>query len=773
MSSVVAVQFHRSKGRLLSFSRDRVLRIWDVQLQVCLQRITGVFPKGIDVVSRMFFHEEKLRLFLTFNNSLTMLEMKVKIRDRIFSHEKPIVGVVFNSIFNQIVSACQSGTISYWLVDSGQRVKNIARSHNDAELTCLVQDPTETRLFTGSTDGTIKIWDMNGYCHHTLICFGGAHAEVGQVVILKRAVIVMGSSNHFTVFRTTNFRDHYVYPSEWKGGPEHSDDVLTGVALPPNGLITGSYDGELVVWNTNSELAARRMTQRCKRMSNEGSSGKSVVLLTVSIQLILQTSRFLEKHILFQWCKIFYSNTVGNSQTIVFPLQSSDFLFNISRLVLLSTRKHISSGSQKGANIVSCGGNGIVRFWNAYACILVGEFTAHQNVALLLLIASSIIMNVDPTNEYLATGDVEGTVKVWNIKDYCMTEAEYEVTEPPELLCQWTAHVDLISGLAFCTRFERRVFLVTSSTDCSVILWTLEGVKIGVFGQELRWKLEQMQRDIGAVSLASTETSPTQGPIDNLLEGAQVHESKEREDSIESCPSPPPEFRVDNIESFSENASLTEICNILSCYRVNAWGHTLLGKEYQEMRVRKRQRRQPQTIPDLPYLYGERYGRPNYGPYYSLQLSSFDPVQDLEQPDFMEHPEDYFTDREEYIAISNETELPTLPESSDSNTHGQHNAFKDKVLEPKHKFDEESLFPGYLLQFDEQMKRVNQFIRQRTPKHPSTRRATSERSVRTMDTIRGLPTLSPDLSQLDEFQQTTTSKVQGYKQILTQSATFN
>ncbi|TPP60698.1 WD repeat-containing protein 49 [Fasciola gigantica] len=178
-----------------------------------------------------------------------------------------------------------------------------------------------------------------------------------------------------------------------------------------------------------------------------------------------------------------------------------------------------------------------------------------------------------------------------------------------ELLSQWLAHVDLISGLALCTRFERRIFLVTSSTDCAINLWTLDGVKIGVFGQELRWKLDQIQRDIGAVSLASTETLPTQGAIETLLETAQAPEPKEGEDSTKSCPTPPPEFRVDNIEPFTENASLTETCNILSSYRVSAWNHTILGKEYQEMRLCKRQRKQPQTIPDLPYLHGERFGR--------------------------------------------------------------------------------------------------------------------------------------------------------------------
>ncbi|CAH8527445.1 unnamed protein product [Heterobilharzia americana] len=263
----------------------------------------------------------------SFNHNLTVMEMRIKVNDRVLSHEEAFVGVIYNPTFNQIVTASQNGAISFWLIETGKRVKNISRSHGESELTCLVQDPTETKFYTGSTDGTIKIWDMNGYCYHTLICYGGAHGEIGQIVILKRAIIVLGNSNHFTVFRTTNFRDHYVYPSEWKGGPEHSDDVLSGTALPPNGLITGSYDGEIIVWNTNSELAARRMTRRCEKLL----------------------------------------------------VESPDFMYSISHLILLSTRKHIGSGSHKGANLVSCGGNGIVRFWNAYSCSLVGEFLAHEN----------------------------------------------------------------------------------------------------------------------------------------------------------------------------------------------------------------------------------------------------------------------------------------------------------------------------------------------------------------------------------------------------------
>jgi WD repeat-containing protein 49 len=67
----------------------------------------------------------------------------------------------------------------------------------------------------------------------------------------------------------------------------------------------------------------------------------------------------------------------------------------------------------KDSNLVSCGGNGWVRFWDVVAAKLVAEFVASLQV-------SSIIMEVDQSETYLATGDVNGHVKIWNISDYCI-----------------------------------------------------------------------------------------------------------------------------------------------------------------------------------------------------------------------------------------------------------------------------------------------------------------------------------------------------------------
>ena len=57
----------------------------------------------------------------------------------------------------QVVSICQAGTMVMWMIDTGQKVKQFNSCHGSAEVTCLTQDATETRLMTGSTDGTVKV----------------------------------------------------------------------------------------------------------------------------------------------------------------------------------------------------------------------------------------------------------------------------------------------------------------------------------------------------------------------------------------------------------------------------------------------------------------------------------------------------------------------------------------------------------------------------------------------------------------------------------------
>ena len=91
-----------------------------------------------------------------------------------------------------------------------------------------------------------------------------------------------------------------------------------------------------------------------------------------------------------------------------------------------------------------------------------------------------------------------------------------------------------------------------------------------------------------------------------------------------------------------------------------------LGKAYQEKRIDKRERRQPQVIPDLPYLNWEKTGQAPAGPYASLETSDLQDVGVIHKPDFVAHPEKYFNESSAGKRQSADTTVPTLPSVTDS-----------------------------------------------------------------------------------------------------------
>ncbi|CAG2253721.1 WD repeat-containing protein 49 [Mytilus edulis] len=558
MASVVQAQFMKSRSQLISFSKDKVLRIWDVQLQVCIQRLAGMFPKGPEVHSTLFFDEgkdrnglDRNRLFLTFNYQLTLLEMKAEIRDRILSHDKPVIAAIYNEKKSQIISVCQQGTMIVWMIDTGQKVKQFNNIHGTSEVTCLAQDSFGSKIYTGGTDGLVKEWDFNGHCYHQLECAGGQPADIGQTLILKRSVVSVGWTK-----------------------------IL--------------YDGEIIVWNLGSEQVSKRLNVRCRRIllkgkSNVGAMSREATHMSTKSRPRSRASQRQE--------------------------DSNDFGYAVTRLQFLEERKHQSAGG--GANLVSCGGNGWVRFWNTAKSELMAEFVAHTH-------AGSIIMAIDAQNRYLATGDVDGSIKVWDIKEYCLHQQDEIVTAPPKLKSQFQPHVDMINTLEMCER-NGRTLVISASSDCSVAVYDFLGKRIGVCGQEEHWKVEQFD------------------PAEEIEEEEEEEEEEQEEkETEEEKPLLEKDWKPDE-RAISD----------LQGYRIHVWDTTILGKEYQETRTKKRERKQPGNIPDLPYLHWERTGQAPAGPYSALETKD---LQDLENLKVSKQDFNYVPKRKD-----SHLRLPKLP----------------------------------------------------------------------------------------------------------------
>ncbi|XP_025081449.1 WD repeat-containing protein 49-like isoform X2 [Pomacea canaliculata] len=671
MASVIQVQFVKNRGQLISFSKDKVLRIWDVQLQVCIQRLAGMFPKGPEVSSVLFFDEAKdrsgldrNRLFITFNYQITVLDMKIEVKDRIMSHEKPIIAVLYNTVYNQLVSLCQAGTLVMWMPDTGQKVKQFSQIHGNSEVTCMSQDQSQSRLFTGSTDGTVKVWDFNGHCYHLLECAGGQPADVCQILSLKHSILVVGWTKCITVFRNSSLREFHVQPADWKGGQEHVEDILSVDFIGPSTLASGSYDGEIIIWNTNSEHASRHMMQRSRRGLR--SRSKSFALSREPTQ-VSQTTSYEERMNTFSEKEISSLSKVTSSRrsramskvSLDSNEEQNEFGWAVVKLIFLEARRGNSAGG--GANLVSCGGNGWVRFWNSSHNSLLAEFLAHQQ-------SGSIIMATDKMNQYLVTADMDGLIKVWDILEYATCHVDETIVELPPLKSQFQPHQDMINSLAVFERSDRYL-IASASSDCSVALWDIYGNRIGIFGQEEHWRIEPYMPPLQLDENVDFEREREVTVKDLMM------------DSDEDSQWEPDEAAINNPET----------------YRINTWEKTVLGKDYQELRVQKRERRQPSTIPDLPYLHWERTGAPPAGPYSALDTKELEAVQQLVKPD----PDKYFAQRPGSPGLA-----PKLP------------ALGDTI---RAAFDEKALFPSYILDFERNMKNYHSMMLTGAQKPKNTR----------------------------------------------------
>ena len=91
-----------------------------------------------------------------------------------------------------MVSLSQDGTLYVWQIESGQKIKTFTDLHGTADVTRLEFDESYAKIYTGSADGTVKIWDFNGHNYHILECNEGQNCEISQVLTLKRRIVVMG-----------------------------------------------------------------------------------------------------------------------------------------------------------------------------------------------------------------------------------------------------------------------------------------------------------------------------------------------------------------------------------------------------------------------------------------------------------------------------------------------------------------------------------------------------------------------------------------------------
>ncbi|XP_021776827.1 EF-hand calcium-binding domain-containing protein 8 isoform X3 [Papio anubis] len=244
----------RNSSILISVSKDKNIRVWDMLDYICLQSFCGKFFAlgNCPITSAYFFEKDNTLICSTYSIGILKgyLEAQgpIKARKRT-THCSPLCAVLYSKIFKQVVSGCLRGTVSVWEVVTGRKTMEFSVSGGQhVELTAMALDESERCLLTGLRDGTMKMWNYNiGKC---LLTFPNPdQLEISGIIHMNKVFYVTGWSK-----RITHFLFHKTKPVllcyHWQ--TYHTEDILSMAKYQNQFLGTSSYSGDILFWNTGT-----------------------------------------------------------------------------------------------------------------------------------------------------------------------------------------------------------------------------------------------------------------------------------------------------------------------------------------------------------------------------------------------------------------------------------------------------------------------------------------------------------------------------------------
>ncbi|KAM4742739.1 cilia- and flagella-associated protein 337 [Anableps anableps] len=247
---------------IFSVSVDSTVKIWDIQDQCCLFTAD---PKASGIhgdVSACSYSPAMRSLYIAADCIAVLpLMLRPRPHSRItVSHDEAVMCCGYSEEFRQVVSCSEGSVVKVWDFDTGRQVFEFTATPDLTTITCMTFDIKGRRLITGGRNGCLKVWNFNsGQCLKTLKKEGKCH-QVCDCSFLKVQgnfyVVAVGRDRRIDIYQDVPGDLHHVQRPQpsWKDDLKngHTEDILCVVQCPPSLLATGSYDGEIVVWNAAS-----------------------------------------------------------------------------------------------------------------------------------------------------------------------------------------------------------------------------------------------------------------------------------------------------------------------------------------------------------------------------------------------------------------------------------------------------------------------------------------------------------------------------------------
>ncbi|XP_040602465.1 EF-hand calcium-binding domain-containing protein 8 isoform X2 [Mesocricetus auratus] len=452
---------------LISISRDKNIRVWDLQDYVCLQSFCGkLFPLGNCPITSAYFHKDSTLICSTYNIGILRgyLESQGPMKTgKMSTHSSALCAVLYSKVFKQVVSGCLQGTVSVWDITTGKkRMEFCVSGLQQSELTAMSLDESERCLLTGLRDGTLQMWNYNtGEC---LLTFPNRdHVEVSGIVHMNKVYYATGWSKRITHFM---FQKTKMVLSCYHWQTYHTEDVLSMAKYQNQFLGTSSYNGDILFWNVSmlkpilnfnasksplplqpkkvkdaeeciasTKVSPKDNGQKWAHKLTTKSTGFTVRRMLMSAPPVMKHQRDMdqERRMSQQKSSSAQNRVVSNILLSKSSLHKTslhkdaqkrkgDFWkklqlqpnVSVEKIIFLQTRPRLP---HTAALLSSCI-DGFIYAWSIHGNGgLLGKFPVDLEENGNIVVGA---MTTDENDWILITGDSTGNIKIWDIKDYCL-----------------------------------------------------------------------------------------------------------------------------------------------------------------------------------------------------------------------------------------------------------------------------------------------------------------------------------------------------------------
>ncbi|CAF4900078.1 unnamed protein product [Rotaria sp. Silwood1] len=246
-SSVTHLVVDNRENHIISIDKGKNIIIWDVQTLKTIQRISHtIFDLSGQDLTICYLNPTQQRLIIGNRKLLSLSHINESyIHNERTSHIYPITKILYNPLFNVIISCDEGSTINIWNIITGEKIMHILNAHvtqfdeyneHAVEITTMCLDESKRRLITGAHDGSLALWNFNN--------------EITTLLHENERLFVAGWSRRIRVF---HLGKSVVIRQVDEFRSLHNDDILS-MSIMMNILATASYDGDIILWTIETGM---------------------------------------------------------------------------------------------------------------------------------------------------------------------------------------------------------------------------------------------------------------------------------------------------------------------------------------------------------------------------------------------------------------------------------------------------------------------------------------------------------------------------------------